>query len=402
MYRVPTHKIRTGMKLAQTITLDQNREYLVAGATLRESYITLLLKHGITSVYVMSECAPDVVPQDVVKPQTRAELTDELRQVIKEIEASFQKAANGSLRRVYMDVDLSGIRRSIDKVIAELTAQPTVVYNLSDIRRADEATLGHSVNVAILSTLLGTEVGYTQAELRDLALGALLHDVGKVTTPESILKKPGRLTREEFEIMTCHTIEGWEILRRQRQVSPRSSIVALQHHERWSGGGYPYSLVGEEIYRFARICAIADCFDAMTSDRVYRPGLSSAAALKILTASMKDHFEPSLLWSFTQCVAPYPVGTLVELTGGVQAVVVQTIRRQAHRPKVRLVRFSSSEPVKDQIELDLSEHPELEISRVITEGGDTLESVDAPVSTDAAADHSSSFSVLSSSMSKGI
>jgi len=390
------------MKLAQTITLENNREYLVAGATLRESYITLLLKHGITSVYVVNDCAPDAVPQDVVKPETRAQLTAELRQVMKEIKISFQQAANGSLRRVYEDVDLSGLKRSIDKVVAELTAQPTVVYNLCDIRQADEATLGHSVNVAILSTLLGTEVGYTQAELKDLALGALLHDIGKITTPESILKKAGRLTREEFEIMTCHTIEGWEILRRQRQVSPRSSIVALQHHERWEGGGYPYSLVGEEIYRFSRVCAIADCFDAMTSDRVYRPGLSSAAALKILTSSMQGHFEPSLLWTFTQCVAPYPVGTLLELTGGIQAVVVQTIRRQAYRPRVRLVRQANGDPVKDQVELDLSEHPELQISRVITERGETLERVDVPVSAEVAINHASRSSSLSSTVSRGM
>lgn len=402
MYRVPTHKIRTGMQLAQTITLDHNREYLVAGAILRESYITLLLKHGITSVYVVNECAPDAVPKDVVKPETRAELTDELRQVMKQIEVSFQQAANGSLRRVYFDIDLSGIKRSLDKVVAELTAQPTVVHNLSDIRRADEDTLGHSVNVSILSTLLGTEAGYTQTELRDLALGALLHDIGKVTTPASILKKPARLTREEFEIMTCHTVEGWEILRRQREVSPRSSIVALQHHERWSGGGYPYSLVGEEIYRFARVCAIADCFDAMTSDRVYRPGLSSASALKALTSSMRSQFEPALLWSFTQCVAPYPVGTLVELTGGLHAVVVQTLRRQAYRPKVRLVRLGSGQPAPDPVELDLSEHLELEISRVITEQGDTLESADAPLPADLEADHSSNSSSLMSKVSKGM
>ncbi|HEY8346063.1 MAG TPA: HD-GYP domain-containing protein [Symbiobacteriaceae bacterium] len=378
MYRVPTHKIRTGMKLARTITLDNNRNYLVAGAVLRESYIGLLLKHGITSVYVVNEVAPDVVPPDVVRPETRAEMTRELRAVVREIEATFRKAGDRAFRRLHVEVDLTRLKRCVDKMVSELLSQPTVVYNLTDIRRADDATLDHSVNVSILSALLGAEVGYPPADLKDLALGALLHDIGKVTTPEEILKKPGPLTPEEFEIMTCHTVDGWEILRRQRDISPRVSIVALQHHERWQGGGYPYGLAGQEIYRFSRICAIVDCFDSLTADRVYQPGLPSAEALRKLVDRMAGYFEPSLLWNFTQCVAPYPVGSLVELSGGVQAVVVRTTRKQTYRPRVRLVRRPDGTPYANPVELDLIDHPELQIVRVITEFGETLATGDPP------------------------
>lgn len=401
VYRIPTTKIRSGMRLAKTISLENSREYLVAGAVLRESYIQLLLKHGITSIYVVNEAAPDVQPVDVVSPRTRSELTAELQTVIKQMSAPFRQAESRSLRRFSVDVDLTGVKRCLDKVISELLAQPSVVYNMQDIRRTDESTLDHSVSVSILSTLLGTEIGYTRDELRDLALGALFHDMGKVTTPESILKKPGRLTQEEFEIMACHTVEGWEILRQQHSISYRASIVALQHHERWGGGGYPYSISGEKIYRFSRICAIADVFDAMTSDRVYRPGCSTAEALRILKGSMEGHFEPALLWSFTQCVAPYPVGSIVELTGGTQAVVVKTVRKQTYRPRVRLLRRPNGEVIKDQPELELIEHPELEITRVITENGETLDQAET-LSCETDADHLPELSLPNSSKAEGM
>ncbi|HYG59374.1 MAG TPA: HD-GYP domain-containing protein, partial [Symbiobacteriaceae bacterium] len=124
----------------------------------------------------------------------------------------------------------------------------------------------------------------------------------------------------------------------------------------------------EQIYRYSRVCAVADCFDAMTADRVYRPGMSSARALELMQTEMASFFEPELVWQFIQCVAPYPVGSVVTVTGGRQAVVVGVRRGKTYRPRIRLVLDADGRPLPDPEELELEEHPHMEIIGVLQEG----------------------------------
>jgi putative nucleotidyltransferase with HDIG domain len=373
MLRVPVTEIRSGMRLARSVELPGGRLFLSAGEILRESYIEPLLRHGIVAVYVVNELAPDVMPPEVISEETRRQVTQELRQIHDDMRRAFAAASSKGLSRFQVGLNTERLKQVVGRVVDELLAQPRVVFNLQDIRTADEYTLGHSVSVCILSTLLGTVMGYTREELRNLALGALLHDIGKIMTPPEILNKPGKLTPEEIVIMNRHTVDGWEILKDQREMPVTAAIVALQHHERWLGGGYPEGLKGKQIYKFARVCAVADCFDAMTADRVYRPGMAPARALEILTREMKGFFQPELLWSFSQCVAPYPVGSLVTITGGQKAVVVAVTRGQTYKPRIRIVADAEGRPLAEPKELELAEHPEVRIVSLVREGPPELE-----------------------------
>lgn len=367
MFRVATTEIRSGMRLGKSIVTADGRVLLQAGTMLRESFIDPLLAHGVASVYIVNELAPDIEPVDVVSDETRRQLSAELKKTMAEIDRTFAEASKTGVRRFQATLRAERLRSTIDAIVGELLANPKATVSLQDIRTADEYTLGHSVNVCILSTLLGVELGYSPQELRELALGALLHDIGKIAVPPEILNKPDKLTPEETEIMNQHTTMGWMMLKDQREVSYTSAIVALQHHERWSGGGYPMNLSGNQIYKFARVCAVTDCYDAMTADRIYRKGLSPVVALETLSGPMHGFFEPRILLAFLNCIAPWPVGSMVEITGGQKAVVVAVDRGRADRPKVRVVLEPDGTPVAQPYELDLVREGKIDIVRELHE-----------------------------------
>lgn len=371
MFRVATSEIRSGMRLGKSIITGDGRVLLQAGTLLRESFKEPLLAHGVASIYIVNELAPDIEPVDVISEANRRHLTAELKKTMTDIDRAFADASKTSVRRFHATLRTEKLKSTVDSIVQELMANPRATVSLQDIRTADEYTLGHSVNVCVLATLLGVELGYTPQELRDLALGALLHDVGKTAVPPEVLNKPGKLTPEETEIMNQHTTMGWMMLKDQREVSYTSAIVALQHHERWTGGGYPMSLSGNQIYKFARVCAVADCYDAMTADRIYRKGLSPVVALETLSGPMHGFFEPRILLAFMNCIAPWPVGSMVEITGGFKAVVVAVDRGRADRPLVRVVLEPDGTQVAQPFEIDLVRERKMDIVRELHEDADS-------------------------------
>jgi HD-GYP domain-containing protein (c-di-GMP phosphodiesterase class II) len=142
-----------------------------------------------------------------------------------------------------------------------------------------------------------------------LGVGALLHDIGKLKIPEEILKKPSQLTVEEFEEIKKHTTYGYEILKNFENISMESAFIALGHHERFDGSGYPLQLRGENIYQFARIVAVADVYDALTSDRVYRKKLKPHESVEYITSLGTDHFDKEIVDNFIKHIAVYQLGT---------------------------------------------------------------------------------------------
>lgn len=371
MYVVRTESIREGMRLGRTISVT-GKVLLNAGAELRPSYIEPLLRHGIAAVYILEELAADVAPEDVIRSETREAAKRDLKAFTSTLAPLFADATRRGARTINVQLESDKLVKSVERIVQEIQRKPEAVVNLQDIRTVDEYTLSHSVNVCVLSVMLGLIMDYPEPQLRDLAVGAVLHDIGKVTTPPEILGKPGPLSPAETAIMQQHADAGWRILFDQRGIPPASAAMARQHHERWCGGGYPEGIKGEKIFRYARICSVADCFDAMTADRVYRRGMPASQALRIMGTEMKDYFQPELLFSFLQCVAPYPVGSIVEITEGYQAVVVEVKRGKNFRPIIRLVRRPDGTPVPEQTEIDLHVQTKIQILRTIERDDDGI------------------------------
>lgn len=366
--RQPLGAHLAGARLVRHIISDDGQVLLPAGAVLTESYIRQLRLRGVQTVFVEDPRAT----LDVVSPAVRHELTDATRELMAEITVSYNKASAG-LRFPDITFEVDRVERAVGNVVEEVLRQPRAAITLQGIRAIDEYTMLHSIEVCILSTMTGNTMGLSRNELKTLALSALLHDIGKTGIPLSVLNKPGRLTAAELEVMHRHPGLGWSLLRGQKDLAEEAALVALQHHERWSGEpGYPLRLSGSGIHPFARICTVADVYDALTADRVYRKGLPPAEAIGLMTGPMKGMFEPRALEAFLVCVAPFPLGVVVELSDGRKGEVVAVDQRAMERPRIRLLAGADGRRIEGSQEIDLQSLPSLSIVRRLPPLSDDL------------------------------
>ncbi len=194
--------------------------------------------------------------------------------------------------------DLNTCENTRDIIVEEIGEKIAKIECIGQLRVYDEYTFSHTVNVSTLSSALAISLGLPESQVKDLALGALLHDVGKMRIPLQILNKPDKLTKEEFEIIKNHTVFGYQLIVNELKLSDDIAEIALHHQERYSGGGYPHGLAGNDISHFSQITSIADVYDALVSKRVYKDSILSHEALKIMTNEGSSSFNPSLLYKF--------------------------------------------------------------------------------------------------------
>ena len=243
-------------------------------------------------------------------------------------------------------IRMSGAREAVAEMAESIIRNPDAMVVLSQLKEADEYTALHSLRVCILALTFGRHLDFSREELNMLGIGALLHDVGKMRVPSDVLNKPGRLTDEEFELMKSHVPEGVKILAKAEGIPEASIQVAAQHHERYAGGGYANGVAGDKIGTFGLVSGIVDCYDAITSDRVYHSGMSPYEALTSMYSWRNTDFHPGLIEQFIQCMGIYPVGSLVELSDGSIGVVINVNRRRRLRPRVALVLKPNKKPYR--------------------------------------------------------
>jgi HD-GYP domain-containing protein (c-di-GMP phosphodiesterase class II) len=256
-------------------------------------------------------------------------------------------------------IDVKQTQEVSEKLVEEVLQAPDAIMNLMDIKSFDDYTFTHNINVATICLLIGQALGLSKEDMNDLGAGGMLHDVGKLKIPLSILNKDGKLTDQEFAEMKSHPTYGYEILSKSRGISERARMIALQHHEKFQGGGYPKRLKGNEISLFARICAVADVYDALTTDRPYRVAMSPYEAMKILNAGIDNHFDPKILTAFIRKFSLYPAGSLVALNDGSYALVLKNNSASVIRPVIKIVMDSSGRRLKERVEINLLEYKDL-------------------------------------------
>lgn len=250
-------------------------------------------------------------------------------------------------------IDAGECSSLVDDVAESIERHPDAFRSLARLKTADEYTYMHSVAVCALMVSLGREIGLDEEQCREAGLAGMLHDLGKALMPQEILNKPGKLTPEEFDIIKTHPRRGYELLAGAKNIPGGVLDVCLHHHERVDGTGYPDKLAADGITRFARMGAICDVYDAVTSDRPYKAGWDPAQALTQM-ASWQGHFDRDMFKSFIRCIGIYPTGSLVRMRSGKLAVVLEQSAGALTRPKVKLF-FStrSNEPIRHEV-LDLA------------------------------------------------
>lgn len=341
------------MVVARAIFDSEGRILLHSGIALNENYIMRLASIGIASVYIQDEDFGDTSVPDIISEATRSETV----RVVKQGFQTLEKERKLNVRLV---------KHVVDNIIDELLANYNVLIHLSDIRAFDDYTFAHSVNVCILSIMAGITMGYHELKLKELGLGALLHDVGKIRIDSDILNKPDDLTREEYAEVKHHTEYGFEMLRQQEDVPLLSAHIAYQHHERWDGQGYPRNLSGTGIHEYARIVAVADVYDALMADRPYRPSYSLNQTLNIVKRMSGIHLDPDCVTALMANIAVYQIGTIVELSTGDMCVVVDVNKDYPTRPVVRVVYDQNARRINQPHEVDLSKLSTIVVRRSLT------------------------------------
>lgn len=257
----------------------------------------------------------------------------------KKLYADAPKLVQNMMREVQLGkrVKLDQCELLVDAIVESVFRMPFALLPLAQMKSADQYTFQHSVSVAALSVAFGRVLELPRTEIRELAFGCLLGDIGKAKVPGFILNKPGALTLEEFAIMKTHAASTYNLLRNAVGVSDIAFNAATQHHERFDGDGYPRGLKGEEISLHGQIAAIADVYDAIVSIRVYRKGMPPTGALQKLYQWSGSHFNPVLVQAFIKGIGIYPAGSLVRLESERLAIVREVVPEKILQPVVQLV-----------------------------------------------------------------
>jgi HD-GYP domain-containing protein (c-di-GMP phosphodiesterase class II) len=256
--------------------------------------------------------------------------------------------------RLGAGVDTENARRLVGKLAEQVVESPDALVWLTHLKRRDDYTATHCINVAVLSLAFGRFLGLGREALYTLGLGALLHDLGKMRVPAEILNKPGRLTDEEFQVVREHPDLGHQLLLKSRDLPQTALDIVLLHHERIDGRGYPKGMSGDALHRLTKIVSIVDVYDAVTSDRVYHDGIAPATALKNLYDWAPNNFDLGLVEAFIRCIGIYPIGSLVQLNTGEVGVVVASSETHRLRPIVRLMLDEDQKPYGQHRMVNLS------------------------------------------------
>ena len=370
MRRVLTKHLRSGDRIGRDVTTHpDNLPLLRAGVRVSDSFRQSLLRAGITSVWIDDGLSEGIEPLEVLTEETKQRASGVIRDAFRNASATL---ATGN---TMSDDTLDEMAYVVDTIVKEIAGSIQAALAINDLANADGYTLKHSLSVTTLGLSLGARVmqqyGWVDAlderrfdsvedrRLPPLGVGLLVHDIGKLAVPTQILQKSASLSEDEWSAMRSHPMEGIRILQ-DAPISPLSRAVVRSHHERWNGTGYPAGQSGLNIHQFARIAAVADVFDALTSDRHYRLAWPVHEAWKFIVDRSGRDFDPQVVEVFRTFVAPFPPGTAVVLSDGTCGIVKDVRPESVTLPIVRVVMDPAGEPIT-AYEIDLSKTPELTI-----------------------------------------
>lgn len=355
--QIPIEDLKVGMYVS-----DANTKWIPhgpktkEGKILKEGIIEKLCQMGVKHVYIDTEKGIDA--DGLTRQEVEADRQEKL-DVAAENELAYGKKTEASVEmgraieihheakdlvdraldkvRAGEGVDVNVTTALADNIVGSVLRNQDALLCLGRIRNKDSYLMEHSINLSVLMTAFGKIVGLPEHELQESAVGALLHDIGKIYTPDDILYKPARLDKNEFEIIKEHVVRSKELLENTPGIAQLSITVAAQHHERFDGSGYPCGLKGCQISYHGRMVAIVDVYDAITADRVYHKGIPPTQALKKLLEWSNSHFDLNLVHDFIRCIGVYPVGTVVRLKSKKLAIVTEQHEKDQRTPKVKIV-----------------------------------------------------------------
>jgi HD-GYP domain-containing protein (c-di-GMP phosphodiesterase class II) len=354
---VPLSCVREGTRLAKTIYNSKGSILLKAGVVLSEALITRIEENGLYTIYIDDGYSDEEI-NELIKPEVRNQAIKAIKETFQNIEkfnSSMKNeftSFNDKLKVKGMEKYLQQLKQVSDYIVEDITNSRQLMINLVDIKSIDNYTYEHSLNVAVLSLILGIELKLSKGDLYKLFMGALLHDVGKAFLPKELLSVSfDELNEDQQEQYKNHTLDGYNYLKEHYSLSSHSKVVALQHHEHYDGSGYPRGMSGNFINRMARIVAIANSYDEITSDTVNSPAKPPNEAIEYIMGAAGRYFDFDMANTFVRKIIPYPAGTLVKLSNGQIAVVEKVNPNYPLRPVINILNISKAGVQKSRMDL---------------------------------------------------
>ena len=315
--------------LAKPVLGRHGEILLQAGVKMKPNYINSMKKLGIRGAYIHDSISEDLEIVNAISEEVRSK-------AVKSISATFSKVANGS--RVCKKASKTVMKLAED-IVDDILKHGDVMLNLFDMKVYDNYTFFHSVNVTVLSVIIGMGLSFSKGRLVNLAYAALLHDIGKMFINKDIINKNGPLTEAETEIMRKHPQDGYGYIKAHFGAAvPEVSLIGiLHHHERFDGKGYPDGKACKSISEFGRILSIADVYDALVSDRPYRQNAFPVEAMEYIQGGCDTMFDIDYVNVFSRKVALFPTGTMVELSDGSIALVMENFEGYTQRPRIKVI-----------------------------------------------------------------
>ena len=361
---IPVNQLRPGMYVIAIASQTGAMEIAQTGLVTTRQQVDVLIRRGVLTVKVdlarskLPGIAQVISPSPAhsagsVRPAGSGEGRElkirRLYQEARELQGKFIRHLKAG-----EPIDITPLAAVAEEMVDTMFTHGDAMLCLARIRAKDAYLMEHSMNVAILLANFGRYLGLERSVLKELTLGGLLHDVGKIMTPDEVLNKPGKLTDEEFGVMRQHVVHSYDILSNTAGITPTMLEVAANHHERLDGTGYPQRLKGDQLSLYTRMSGIVDVYDAVTADRVYKQGMQPTQAFRVLLKGINQHFDAELVTKFIKCMGVYPVGTLVQLSNQRLAVVMQRNEQQPLKPVVKVIYHATQRHYLEVQWLDLA------------------------------------------------
>ncbi|WP_150430590.1 HD-GYP domain-containing protein [Dechloromonas sp. CZR5] len=373
--KIPVEKLTLGMHLqafcgawldhpfwrTKFVLTDPNDLLLIAESPIKEVWIDISKGGDVDTAAgeIMTEVvsAADIPPEQPVV-QEKASFTDEVKRATK-IVAKGKEAVVSMFQEARMGkaIEAEAAAPLVEEISNSVMRNPGALISLARLKTADDYTFMHSVAVCALMIALARQLDLDEQQVREAGMAGLLHDLGKAMIPLEVLNKPGKLTDEEFALVKTHPEEGHKLLLEGSGVSEVTKDVCLHHHEKIDGSGYPKGLNGETMSLFAKMGAVCDVYDAVTSNRPYKAGWDPAESIKRM-AEWTGHFDPMVFQAFVKSLGIYPIGSLVKLASGKLGVVIEQGEQSLLKPKVKIFFSTKSQAyIKPEV-IDLARSPE--------------------------------------------
>jgi len=355
--QIMLHKASPGMTLAEDVY--KGTQLLVPKDTvINKDVLNIMRFSSVVSVAVYdqtSEATPTVKPTEVTHSQKLRNSED-----FKVFEEQFHRSTENfsytltDIATKNKDIDIDTLFESANEIMAGETNTYHLIDILSNIRYFDDSTFAHSLNVAMLANIVGRWLHFNETDLKILTVAGMLHDIGKVLIPPEIIKKPGGLTAEEYDIIKQHPMAGYQLLK-QKNIDEKIARAALLHHEKCDGSGYPFGLKRDKINEIAKLITIVDVYEAMTANRCYRDGLCPFDVISLFEQEGYSKYDPKYLLPFLYGISDTYLNNTVLLSDGRHGEIILTNKNQVSRPSIMV----------DKEYIDLTYHPSLKIMAIL-------------------------------------